>query len=139
VQGVRLPASRTSGTVLPNLVPSNHPIFESPPLGVPSLFEVSLVIHRVGTDISGQADLECPIATCLNMDPDDGLTPPEWQSNVGTCIVARKDGKPLSVEQLEVVWAYMDMTLEKLAEGNWAMVRRFYTRQFFEMFEGRYK
>jgi hypothetical protein len=139
VPGVRLPCSREPGKLWSSLIPSNHPIFDSSPLHVPCLIDIPLVIHRVGTQSANQADLDCQIATYLNIDPETGFASPEWLSHVGTCVVARKDRKPLSVEHLELVWMYMDKILDYFGEEDVTGVRKFYTRKSFEKFEKGYK
>lgn len=119
-------------------IPSNHPMFSNDLLKVPALLEIPLVIHRVGTQSSYRGSLDCQIATFLNVEPDDGLALPEWQSGVGTCIVARKDKKPLSQEQLEIVWMYIDRLMEVFGD-NPAMAPKMWSRKLFEHFFARYK
>ncbi|KAF2867728.1 hypothetical protein BDV95DRAFT_502055, partial [Massariosphaeria phaeospora] len=86
----------------------DHPIFDKPIVPVPALLGVPLVMHKVGTRSNNNgADLSCRIATCLNADPETSFAPPTWQFP-GTCIVARRDRKPLSSEHLEAVWMYID-------------------------------
>ncbi|RYP68209.1 hypothetical protein DL771_006809 [Monosporascus sp. 5C6A] len=60
---------------------------------VPGLIEVPLVFHRVGTQSANRADVDNQIVTYLNIDDETGFAPPEWRSDVGTVIVARKDKK----------------------------------------------
>jgi hypothetical protein len=58
------------------------------------------------------------IVTFLNVTYQDGLAPPVWQSHVGSCLVARKYKKPLSVEYLEAVWIYIGRLMDLLAEDE---------------------
>jgi hypothetical protein len=48
----------------------------------------------------------------------DGFAPAPWQSRVGSCIVARKDKKPLDTKQFEVVWMYNDRILDYMGDGE---------------------
>lgn len=98
-------------------VPSDHALFDRPILEVPGIMGIPLVIYRVGTPSSNRTDLDCQIATFLNVTYDDGLAPAEWQSRVGTCLVARKDKKPLTSMHLEAVWMYIDRLMDLYGEG----------------------
>ncbi|XP_044715312.1 uncharacterized protein HRG_11289 [Hirsutella rhossiliensis] len=57
----------------------------------PRLIEVPLVLDRTGTQSVNEADLDNQIATYLNIDANSGFAPPDWQSQVGTVVVARKE------------------------------------------------
>lgn len=118
-------------------IPADHPVFSQPVPPVPGLIEVPLVLYRVGTQSANQADLNNQIATYLNIDAESGFAPPEWQSHVGTVIVARKDRKPLLPQHLEGVWMYCDHILDLSGEGEGAP-RRLYNRQAFEKWWERY-
>jgi hypothetical protein len=115
VAGVRLPCqmdARKSGSWHNINIESNHPIFDNELLEVPALMGIPLVIHRVGTQSANRADLDNRIATFFNIPYDTGFAPPEWQSHVGTCLIARKDKKPLSSEHMEAVYMYIDRLLD---------------------------
>jgi hypothetical protein len=49
---------------------------------------------------------------------DDGLAPVEWQSHVGTCLVARKDKKPLTSMHFEAVWISIDRLMDMHCEES---------------------
>jgi hypothetical protein len=67
---------------------------------------------------------------------DTGFAPPEWQSRVGTVIVARKDKQSLDVRHFEGIWMYIDMILNSFRDGDvtGATLRRDgrYTKKDFE-------
>ncbi|KAH8656307.1 hypothetical protein BGZ61DRAFT_372603, partial [Ilyonectria robusta] len=109
----------------------NHPVFSRPVPDVPRLIEVPVVLYRVGTQSSNQADLDNQIATYLNIDADSGFALPEWQSHVGTIVVARKDRKSLLPQHLEGVWMYCDRILDLFGEGEGAP-RMLYSQKAFE-------
>ncbi|XP_044714691.1 uncharacterized protein HRG_11726 [Hirsutella rhossiliensis] len=76
------------------------------------LIEVPLVLDRTGTQSVNEADLDNQIATYLNIDANSGFAPPDWQSQVGTVVVARKDRKPFYPQHLEGVWMFCDHILD---------------------------
>ncbi|KAH7125014.1 hypothetical protein B0J13DRAFT_598985 [Dactylonectria estremocensis] len=100
-------------------ITEDHPVFSRPVPDVPRLIEVPVVLYRVGTQSSNQADLNNQIATYLNIDADSGFALPEWQSHVGTIVVARKDRKSLLPQHLEGVWMYCDRILDLFGEDWW--------------------
>jgi hypothetical protein len=112
-------------------IPTDHPVFAESVPAIPALVEVPLVLYRKGTQSANQADLDNQIATYLNIDASRGFAPPEWQSHVGTVIVARKDRKPLLPQHLEGLWMYCDRILDLFGDGEGAP-RRLYSRQAFE-------
>ncbi|KAI8950448.1 hypothetical protein F4801DRAFT_347464 [Xylaria longipes] len=118
-------------------IPVNHAIFSQSVPPVPRLIEVPLVFHRVGTRSADRADLDNQIATYINIDAASGFAPPEWQSLVGTVIVARKDKKPLLPHHLEGVWMYCDYILDLFGEGEGAP-GQLYNRRAFEEWWGQY-
>ena len=111
-------------------IPADHPVFSQPVAPVPALIEIPLVLHRVGTRSTNRADLDNQIATYLNINPESGFAPSEWQSHVGTVIVARKDKKPFLPKHLEGVWMYCDRILDLFGDGD--IPRRLYNRQAFQ-------
>jgi hypothetical protein len=117
VKGVRLACEMEPGLINETDIPIDHTIFDNPLLEVPAIMGIPLVIHRLGTKSNNRADLDCLVATFLNVTYRDGFAPPEWQSHVGSCLVARKDKKPLSVEQLEAVWLYIDRLMDMFGDG----------------------
>jgi hypothetical protein len=63
------------------------------------LLDLLIVIHRLGTRDNGQfRNIENQAITHLNAETKSGLAPPQWQSGIGSVIVARKDRKSLSPE-----------------------------------------
>ena len=97
---------------MPAKIPSDHVIFQSHVLPVPGLLDVPLVIYRVGTQAENEEELDCQVATYLNIHPVSGCAPEQWLSRVGTCVVARKDKRPFRTEHLETVWMFIDDVLD---------------------------
>ncbi|XP_044720172.1 uncharacterized protein HRG_06761 [Hirsutella rhossiliensis] len=112
----------------PAAKPIPPPTHASPPMG---LIEVPLVLDRTGTQSVNEADLDNQIATYLNIDANSGFAPPDWQSQVGTVVVARKDRKPFYPQHLEGVWMFCDHILDLFGEGD-GPPRWLYSRQAFE-------
>ncbi|CAI6050574.1 unnamed protein product [Clonostachys chloroleuca] len=52
------------------------------------------------------------------IDPESGYAPPEWQSYLGTVLVARKDKKPLLPQHLEGMWMFCYYILDLFGEGK---------------------
>jgi hypothetical protein len=96
-------------------------------------------MHKLGTKpINRPSDLDNQITTYLNIDPESGFAPMEWQAgSIGTVVVARKDRKPLLVHHLEGVWMYCDSILDRFGEGMGAP-RELYNRPAFERWWRRY-
>ncbi|KAM4067808.1 putative ectomycorrhiza-upregulated zf-mynd domain-containing protein [Hirsutella rhossiliensis] len=112
-------------------IPANHDVFSQSVPSVPALIEVPLVLYRTGTQSANEADLDNQIATYLNIDADSGFAPPEWQSQVGTVVVARKDRRPFYPQHLEGVWMFCDHILDLFGEGD-GPPRWLYSRHAFE-------
>ncbi|KGO50194.1 Uncharacterized conserved protein UCP028035 [Penicillium expansum] len=113
-------------------IPSNHPIFNNRVPPVPALLDFPIVVHRVGTPDNGAFDhLDNQAITYIHITTETGLAPPEWQSGIGTVIVARKDKKDLSPEHYEAIWMYCDHILDYFGEGEGAP-KHLFTRQAFE-------
>ncbi|KAI0447258.1 hypothetical protein F4803DRAFT_363319 [Xylaria telfairii] len=113
-------------------IPVDHTIFSQSVPPIPRLIEVPLVFYRVGTRSTNRADLDNQIATYINIDAVSGFAPPEWQSSVGTVIVARKDKKPLLPHHLEGVWMYCNYILDIFGEGEGAPTQMYNRRAFEE-------
>lgn len=112
VKGIRLACNKEPGGFWEVDIPSDHSIFDEPLLEVPALLGIPLVIHRLGTQLNIRADLDCHIATWRNIKYANGFAPIEWQSHVGTCLVARKDKKPLNEEHMDAVRMYVSRLLD---------------------------
>ncbi|KAJ7099461.1 hypothetical protein B0H15DRAFT_547601 [Mycena belliarum] len=120
------------GTFNATTVAQNDPIFDLSPLPVSTRIDCPLVMRRTGTTSPDRADLDCQIATFLAIDPRSGFAPPEWQSHIGSVIVARKDKKPLSVHHLEGFWMYNDAILDEFSENGEINESDWYSRVKFE-------
>lgn len=113
-------------------IPIDHPVFSQPVAPLSEIIGIPLGIHRVGTLSSNRPDLDNQIITYLNVNLDSGLAPMEWQSHIGTVVVARKDKKPFLPHHLEGVWMYADYILDLFGERG-AAPTLLYNRQAFEM------
>lgn len=120
-------------------IPTNDAVFDGPLLEAPAIMGIPLVIRRLGTQSNNRTYLDCRIATLLNVKYSDGLAPLEWQSHVGSCIIARKDKKPLSSEHLEAVWMYMDRLMDTYGEEGPKAAQKETTRESFEEWFEDYK
>jgi hypothetical protein len=114
-------------------------MFDTALLEVPAILGVPMVIYRVSTQSTDRADLDCRIATYLNIKYVDGMAPPEWQSHIGSCLVARKDKKPLSSLHLEAVWMYIDSLLDYFGEEGPKQAQKMITKEGFEEWLESYK
>jgi hypothetical protein len=136
VKGVGLACKMEPGMINETDIPIDHTIFDNPLLEVPAIMGVPLVIHRLGTKSNNRADLDCRIATFLIVTFRDGLASPELQSHVGSCLVARKDKKPLSSEHLEAVWMYIDRLMDMFGDGPKSAQKDINRDDFESWFEG---
>lgn len=140
IKAVIVRCNKDKGTGAPwsaTTIPSDHVVFSHSVPPIPSLIQIPLVIHRVGTTSFNQADLDNQIATYLNIDAESGFAPDAWQSHVGTVIVARQDKKPLLPHHLEGVWMYCDMILDIFGDGEGAP-KHLYNKQAFQKWWKRY-
>ncbi|KAH7026714.1 uncharacterized protein B0I36DRAFT_331184 [Microdochium trichocladiopsis] len=112
-------------------IPTTHPVFDNPVPPVPDTIKIPLVFHRLGTVSNRQVDLDNQIATYINIDGGIGFAPPEWQSHVGSVIVARQDRKALLPHHLEGVWMYCDHILDLFGERGGQALRELYSKQAF--------
>ncbi len=69
--------------------------------------------------------------TYLNIDLESGLAPMQWQSGIGTVIIARKDRKPFLPQHLEGLFEYASGILDRFGDGNGPPLR-LYDWQAFE-------
>jgi hypothetical protein len=52
-------------------IPTDHTIFAGPLLEVPAIMGIPIVIQRLGTHSNNRADLDCRVATFLNVTYQD--------------------------------------------------------------------
>jgi hypothetical protein len=72
-------------------------------------------------------------ATFLNINATTGFTPDAWQNGrIGTCIVARKDKKPLLLQHFEAVSMHIDLILDQFGDGGYQTASQWYSRPEFE-------
>ncbi|KAF2821945.1 hypothetical protein CC86DRAFT_396896 [Ophiobolus disseminans] len=136
IKVVRLACTMEPGVFFEVDIPANHHIFDGPLLEVPAKLDIPLVIYRLGTQSNYRPDLDCQIATFLNIKYEDGLAPPQWQSHVGSCLLARKD---ISSKHLEAVWMYIDKILDYYGELGTREAQELISREGFEKWLENYK
>ncbi|KAK4103171.1 hypothetical protein N658DRAFT_549597 [Parathielavia hyrcaniae] len=141
IQGVIVRCDMEKGRHAPwskHMLPSDHTLFKPPFVipDIPRLIEIPLVMYRLKTQSGRQEDLDNQIITYININAESGFAAAQWQSHVGTVVVARADKKPLLPHHLEGVWIYCDMILDRFGEGE-GPPRRLYNRKAFEAWWGR--
>ena len=123
---------------LATTIPADHPVFNNTVPPVLALLDIPIVIHRLGTHNPGSFGyMDNQPITFLNIDATSGFAPPQWQSGIGSVIVARKDKKDLTAEHYEAIWMYMDRILDFFGEGS--TPTQLYSRQAFERWYEGYK
>ncbi|KAK6981521.1 SET domain-containing protein [Favolaschia claudopus] len=127
------------------LLNKNHPVFRQGDLcpttqayGFPLLIYSDGIHQRRQTQGSGNQP-----ALCLRMDVENGLAPPHWQIvDPDTCIIARRDYKPLTREAMEACYAFQFMLPSDAygwpEEDGWAPGREHITRAAFQLFYKKY-
>lgn len=102
-------------------------------VGLPIVFNKAYALPLITTP---RQLLDNQIATHMMIDEDTGFASPEWQSRVGTVMVARKDKRLLDVRHFEGTWMYTDNILNTFVygDGNTASLRRDgkYTKKDFQ-------
>lgn len=75
-------------------------------------------------------------ATWLMISPDNGIAPPEWQSGVGDCLVARADKKPLDYSTLAAITDYVSDIMNAFSDepDRSVIQREFYNRKMLDKF-----
>ena len=71
-------------------------------------------------------------ATWLNMDPESGFAPPEWQGGIGSVVVANADGTSLDSNTLGAIVDYVSEILDAFGDGE--VPRRKYNRRMLDQF-----
>lgn len=115
----------------------DHPIFKSKPIPISISIGFPLLVFKEGTIYPERQPLDNQIATYLNIDLTSGFAPSEWQSYVGTIIVARADKKPLITQHVEAVWMYCDLILDRFGDGG--IPTKLYNRDAFEKWFQKYR
>ncbi|KAJ5458033.1 hypothetical protein N7475_009421 [Penicillium sp. IBT 31633x] len=98
-------------------------------------FVVSLGTTLTRTQTRIQTQAQCRVLKCPS---PLGPAPPEWQSGIGTVIVARKDKKDLTPDHYEAIWMYCDYIPDYFGEGAGAP-KHLYSRQAFERWFANYQ
>lgn len=135
------PGAKWSATT----IPSDHPIFsqQGPGAGreapLPAALGIPLAFRRLPSSQFRKrpSSLDNQIVTYMNIELESGFAPAAWQSEVGTVLVARLDGRPFLPQHLEAVWQYCDYILDLFGDGG-GPPRRLYNRAAFEKWWARY-
>ena len=69
----------------------------------------------------------------MHIDKETGFAPVSWQSQVGSCLVARKDKEPMTEGLFWEMHDYMSHLLDLWGEG-WPPAAKWYKRETFEGF-----
>jgi hypothetical protein len=113
-------------------VPSTHPIFTSKALPVTVKFGYPLVMARLVENLPQGPQTDNQHATWLNIDPESGFAPSQWQGGIGSVVVANADGTPLDSDTLGAIVDYVSGILD--AFGNGEVPRRKYNRRTLDQF-----
>lgn len=111
-------------------------MFSTPPSPITQKFGFPLIVQPPSTRPARVADNDNVHATWLMIDPGNGLAPPEWQSAVGDCLVARADKKPLDIQTLAAITDYVSDIMDAFGDGmdGSAVAGRYYTKAKFDKF-----
>jgi len=90
-------------------------------------------------DRQDDSSLDNQIATYLMIDKVTGLAPPEYQKQVGTITVMRKDGKPLTNQSIETIWMFHDYLLDLFGDEPPVAARMALNRAAFDRYCRRYQ
>ncbi|KAH7323529.1 hypothetical protein BKA65DRAFT_435441 [Rhexocercosporidium sp. MPI-PUGE-AT-0058] len=99
-------------------ISSEHAVFKTKPLPVTAKFGYPLVMFREVEGLQRDMGTDNQHATWLNIDPNTGFAPPNWQGGIGTVVVAAADGKPLSVPILSAITDYVSDILDAFGDGG---------------------
>jgi len=109
-------------------VPGDHPVFSSTPTGISTHMGLPLLIRKyplnqVRKDKSQVYPYENQAATFMNLNADIkseqwAWAPPQWQSDVGSVMVVRKDDKDLTPKQAEALTYYCQFKLQPVFEDS---------------------
>ncbi|KAK0701339.1 hypothetical protein B0T21DRAFT_417181 [Apiosordaria backusii] len=99
-------------------IPDIHPVFWEPVAPIPNLLGIPIAAYRVGTRTKRRHLLWNERATSLMRDPQFGTAPDHWREEIGSVLVARKDGKPLLVQHLECLYEHISRIVTILMGGS---------------------
>ncbi|TEB28780.1 hypothetical protein FA13DRAFT_1735305 [Coprinellus micaceus] len=147
VKGIVIPCDgdkRTQGPAIFRAVdvPRSHPVHrEGHSTPVPKKVGIPLLVYkhpRPSDKIYERAPLDNQITTYLMIEPFNGLAPLQWQQDIGTVTVIRADHKPLTTQEIETVWMYIDQILDTFGDSD-SQARAQMTKPKFRQFCERYK
>ncbi|KAJ5362382.1 hypothetical protein N7541_003226 [Penicillium brevicompactum] len=125
--------------ISPTTILSSHPIFTADVPPIPALLDFPVVVHRLGTpDGGGMNYLDNPFIKFLHISPEDGTVPPQWQTGIGSAIVARKDKKDLPTAHFEAIIMYCDQIWTDFHDG-YGPPEELFTRNSFVRWYESYK
>ncbi|KAF8861236.1 hypothetical protein BDZ45DRAFT_282417 [Acephala macrosclerotiorum] len=97
---------------------SDHSIFTTKALPITTKFGYPLVISRETENLPRGTNTDNHHATWLNIDPESGFAPADWQGGIGTVIAAAADGSPLSTGVLGAITDYVSNILDRFGDGG---------------------
>ena len=110
-------------------VPSDHPIWNTKvPVDATRIMGLPLLTYQLPKDPAWKLEdptscFDNQFATFLNLelDPDTdwewGWAKPEWQNNVGSILIVRKDREDLTPEQVQVLAEWLRFVVAEVVQG----------------------
>lgn len=107
-------------------VPKMHPAFREAISPISKLIEMPVrtrkyPVDRRWKDVFGATDNQAVTFLYLCADPNSqmwGWAPPQWQSQVGSVLVVRDDGKDLTPDEVEVLCNFCQFEMQPLFEDS---------------------
>jgi len=131
-------------------IPNTHPIFtrgEPCPLmvrcGIPLLiYSPVLQGGKAPTSLEQASQQNNQAAVYMRIEPHNGFAPPLWQiQDPGTCILARRDHRPLTREAAEMMWKWAAKVINAAgypSDDGWAPLLDLSNPATFQMFSRDY-
>lgn len=135
---------RDRGVFQPVEIRPNHPIHGLGEItSVSKVIKLPLVVYRheqkPWMDREDDSSLDNQIGTYLMIDKVSSFAPPEYQKQVGTITVMRKDGKPLTEQSIETIWMFHDYLLDLFGDDPPIAAKKAMNRAAFDRYCQRYK
>ncbi|TFK72327.1 hypothetical protein BDN72DRAFT_763512 [Pluteus cervinus] len=106
--------SQPDGRIFESItIDKKHPIHKEGVIpSSTAAYGVPLMVYRLKPYSVHELEPENRVATNLMVDKVWGMPPFDWEHYVGTVIVIRKDGSPLTPEGLECLWKFHESLLK---------------------------
>lgn len=106
-----------------------EPTAQSSPVLQMCSYPVKIAKVEPYTKLVERVDYDNQMATYLMVDSVSGFAPSNWQSYVGSVVIYRPGGKPLSTDVVSVLHEYMSDLLDQFGDGR-PVSRKFFTREY---------